>query len=168
MHRLGRQGGFSMVEVMVATVVVGVSLAAGVPAFTRFTQTARLNGAAEQMAGHFRLARQKAVSEGTPYIFMWWQSTYYYVIKDNDRNGFYTSGEPYTGPHWLPTGVSTLGATGFTSPYMSISPNGSCNQSGSFTLRNARGNTLRLTLLGPTGQVEIIREDGYDAQMQVS
>ena len=57
-----RQRGFSLVEVMVATVVVGLTLAAGIPAFARFTQTARLEGAARQMVGHFRLARQKAVA----------------------------------------------------------------------------------------------------------
>ena len=159
MHRVGRQGGFSLVELMVATVVMGLSLAAAVPAFTRFTQTARLNGAAEQMAGHFRLARQKAVAEGTPYIFLWWESTWYYVIKDNDGNGFYNSGEPYTGPYWLPRGITTANVQGLTSAWMSINPNGSCTQSGSFTLRNARGNTLTLTLLGPTGQVSIARED---------
>lgn len=167
MHRVGRQSGFSMVEVMVVVTVTGLTLAAGVPAFTRFTQTARLNGAAEQIAGEFRLARQKAVSEGTPYIFLWWYSNWYYVIKDTDGNGYYTSGEPYTGPTWFPSGISALSAEGFTSPWMSINPNGSCTQSGSFVIRNARGNRLRLTLLGPTGQVSIAREDGYEAQISL-
>jgi len=160
-HR-SRQRGFSLVEVMVVTVVVGLTLAAGVPAFARFSQTARLDGAARQMVGHFRLARQKAVAEGTPYIFLWWYSNWYYLIKDNDRNGFYTSGEPFT-LYWFPQGIWTSGGDGFDSPWMVIRPNGSCSESGTFTLQNARGNTLNLTLIGPTGQVLVTREDGHEA-----
>lgn len=159
MPRLTRQGGFSMVEVMVVTLVAGITLAAGVPAFSRVTETARLRGTADQMAGHFRLARQKAVAEETPYIFLWWYSSWYYLIKDSDRNGYYTSGEPYTGPYWFSRGISATEATGFTSAYMTINPNGSCTQSGSLVLRNARGKSLVLTLLGPTGQVLITSEE---------
>ena len=157
MHKGSRQHGFTLVEVMIVTVVMGMTLAAGIPAFSRFTQTARLDGAARQMAGSFRLARQKAVAEGTPYIFLWWSSTWYYLIKDNDRNGYYSGGDTYVGPYWLPSGITPTNAQGFTSPWMTLSTNGSCNQSGSFDLVNARGTKVTMTLLGPTGQVQVSR-----------
>ena len=144
-----------MTEVMIVMLVMGLTLAAGVPAFGRFTQTARLDGAARQFAGHLRLARQQAVSEGTPYLFLWSNSTCYYLIKDSDRNGYYSYGDSYVGPYWLPTGIYPQNATGFTSSYFTLSPNGSCNQSGSVELTNDRGTFITLTLLGPTGQVQI-------------
>jgi prepilin-type N-terminal cleavage/methylation domain-containing protein len=155
MRKRARQAGFSLTEVMMVMLVMGLTLAAGVPAFGRFTQTARLDGAARQFAGHMRLARQQAVSEGTPYLFLWSNSTWYYLIKDKDRNGYYSHGDTYVGPYWLPSGIYPQNASGFTSAYFSLSPNGSCDQSGSVELTNDRGTVITLTLLGPTGQVQI-------------
>jgi prepilin-type N-terminal cleavage/methylation domain-containing protein len=161
--RIGsRQAGFTLTEVMMVMLVMGLTLAAGLPAFGRFTQTARLDGAARQFAGHMRLARQQAVSEGTPYLFLWWNSTWYYLIKDSDRNGYYSYGDSYVGPYWLPTGIYPENASGFTSPYFTLSPNGSCNQSGSFDLTNDRGTTITVTLMGPTGQVQISKASNHE------
>jgi type II secretion system protein H len=162
MRKGSRQDGFTLTEVMVVTLVMGMTLAAGLPAFGRLTQTARLDGAARQFAGHIRLARQQAVSEGTPYLFLWSESTWYYLIKDKDRNGYYSYGDTYVGPYWLPTGIYPQKVSGFTDPYLALSPNGSCNQSGSFDLTNARGMTITVTLLGPTGQVQLSKASKHE------
>jgi len=155
MRKASRQSGFTLTEVMMVMLVMGLTLAAGVPAFGRFTQTARLEGAASQFASHLRLARQEAVAENQQYLFLWWNSTWYYLIKDKDKNGYYSYGDTYVGPYWLPQGIYPENASGFTNPYLALSPNGSCNQSGSFDLTNDRGTKITVTLLGPTGQVQI-------------
>ncbi|HET9233239.1 MAG TPA: GspH/FimT family pseudopilin [Candidatus Eisenbacteria bacterium] len=168
MRKGSRQSGFTMTEVMVVTMIAGLSLAAGVPAFARFTQTARLDGAARQFAAHLRLARQQAVAESTPYLFLWSNSTWYYLIKDNDQSGYYSGGDTYVGPYWLPSGIYPQNATGFTNPYLALNPNGSCNQSGSFDLVNERGMTITVTLLGPTGQVQISKATRHYEAEQAS
>ena len=162
MRKGSRQAGFTLTEVMIVTLIMGLTLAAGLPAFGKFTETAKLDGAARQFAGHLRLARQQAVSEGTPYLFLWSNSTWYYLIKDNDANGYYSAGDTYVGPYWLPSGIYPANENGFTSPYVTLSPNGSCNQSGSFDLSNDRGTTITLTLMGPTGQVQISKASHHD------
>jgi len=158
-----------MTEVMVVIMVMGLTLAAGIPAFAQYAQTARLDGAARQFAGHMRLARQQAVAEGTPYLVLWSSSTWYYLIKDNDRSGYYSGGDTYVGPYWLPTGIYPQNIEGFTNPYLALNPNGSCDQSGSFELVNDRGMTITVTLLGPTGQVQISKATHeYEAEVDAS
>jgi prepilin-type N-terminal cleavage/methylation domain-containing protein len=161
MHRANRQAGFSMAEMMVVTLVAGITLAATIPAMGRFMQTASLDSSAKQMVAHMRLTRQKAVSEGEQYLFLWYDSSWYYIIRDDDGNGYYSGGEHYDGPFWLPDGIYTANATGITTPWIQFRPNGSCSESGTFQMYNARGSSFTMTLMGPTGQV-IISKDGVD------
>lgn len=153
-----RQKGFSLVEVMVVTLVIGITLAASVPSFSRFMQSSNLQSASEQVAGHFRLARQTAVSEGVPQLVLWSNYNYYYLIRDDDRNGLYTSGEPFTGPYWMPKGIFATNPQGFQNSYIGFLPNGTASQAVSWDLINDRGETIRMTVLGPTGQILIDKD----------
>jgi type II secretion system protein H len=157
-----RQAGFTLTELMVGVVVMGITLAATAPAVGRYMRSASLDSAAKDMAGHIRLTRQKAVAEGKQYLFLWYNSNWYYIISDDDNNGYYTSGEQYDGPIWLPDGITAVNATGITSSYTRFLPNGSCSQSGTFQLFNDRGESITMTLLGPTGQV-MMAKDHADA-----
>lgn len=149
------QGGFSLVEVMVVTVVIGITLAASVPSFSRFMQSSSLDSASKQVAGHFRLARATAVAQGVPQLVLWSNYDYYYMMTDTDRNGIYTAGEDYTGPYWLPDGVIVTNPQGFNGSYISFLPNGTSSQAVSWDLINTRGDILSMTVLGPTGQIII-------------
>jgi type II secretion system protein H len=159
MRASSRHAGFTLTEVMVVTLVIGITMAASVPSFSRFMQSSNLDSASKQVAGHFRLARQSAVSEGVPQLVLWSNYTWYYLIRDNNRDGIYTSGEEYTGPYWLPKGIVVTNPQGFVGgSYISFSPNGTASQAVSFHLINDKGNTIGMTLLGPTGQVIIDKD----------
>jgi len=56
--------GFTLIEVTIVVALLGLLLAAGVPAFRKITQSYELRGEAETLAGVLRLARQKAVDTG--------------------------------------------------------------------------------------------------------
>lgn len=56
--------GFSLVELAVTILVLGLVMAFSVPAFQSLNQTNRLHGASENLAGNLRLVREKAIATG--------------------------------------------------------------------------------------------------------
>lgn len=156
-----RQAGFTLVEMMVVMLVIGITLAASVPSFSRYMRSSNLDSASKQVEGAFKLARQQAIAEGVPYLILWSNYTWYYIIRDTDRNGLYTSGEPYEGPYYLPKGTWATESAGFTSSYVSLFPNGTASAGVSFKLTNQQGNVISMLLLPPTGQMLVDKEFGH-------
>jgi type II secretion system protein H len=62
-----RAAGFSLIEVMVVLIVIGVVLAAAVPSVTERNARNRSEGAARQLSARMQIARQMAVSQRVPY-----------------------------------------------------------------------------------------------------
>jgi prepilin-type N-terminal cleavage/methylation domain-containing protein len=60
-----RQDGFTLVEMAVVLIVVGILLAITTPALRRYLSSYRVGDAARQIQSEMRLARQKAVTNGT-------------------------------------------------------------------------------------------------------
>ena len=56
--------GFSLIELMVVCVVLGIVAAFAVPSALHMSQGMQLNGAANALAGQLRLARSKAMATG--------------------------------------------------------------------------------------------------------
>ncbi len=153
-----RQAGYSMVEMMVVLLVLGISLAAGVPAFSRFLQSNSLGNAADEFAGHLRLARQTAVAQGVAQIVVWDpDAESYTLVTDTNGNDQADAGETTLGPYGLPKGITLTngGDDGFTGDQVVFRPNGGASESGTVVFANRQGNTVNLSLLAPTGQVRI-------------
>jgi Tfp pilus assembly protein FimT len=149
-----------MAEVMVVMLVVGLSLLAGIPAFSRFMQSNNLNSAAEQLAGHIKLARQQAVAEGVPHILLYnTTSETYFIVQDDNRNGNADNNEPVQGPFEFPNHIDLSNSAdgGFVGSQVVLSPDGSASQTGSVIFSNNREQVITLTVLGPTAQVHITR-----------
>jgi prepilin-type N-terminal cleavage/methylation domain-containing protein len=60
--------GFSIAEVLVATVVFGILAAVAVPQFIAFRPMNRLNGATRQIYSELMWARSKAVNDNSAYV----------------------------------------------------------------------------------------------------
>jgi len=56
--------GFSLVELAIVLVVMGLLFGFSVPSFNRISSSYQLRGAAENVAGQLRLAREKAIATG--------------------------------------------------------------------------------------------------------
>jgi prepilin-type N-terminal cleavage/methylation domain-containing protein len=164
MHRMnGRKpgvpaAGFSVIELMVSLVIMGIMIAVSIPSYRLLTGSTAIKGGAQHLAGNFRLARQMAVSQGVPYIVAWSDtSRQVRIVRDQNGDGDPDAGEATQGPFTLPRGVSLSNpiSGGFATSYVSLRVNGTASASGSLILSDARQDTIRVVLLGPTGQVRI-------------
>lgn len=154
------QAGYSLTELMTVILILGITLTASIPAFSRFMQSNNLRDAAMQFAGHFRLARSMAVASGVPYIVDWDLDTERYeVVRDDNNNGAPDIGEPATGPFPLPKHVILQNPNDedlrFSSTRVVFTRSGSASESGMLLLSNDRGHSKSLLLLAPTGQVRV-------------
>jgi len=163
-----QQAGFTMVELMITVTLIALTLAASLPGFRHLMQSNNLAEGGREFAGHIRLARQMAVAEGVPYIVTWDDAAESYsIVRDEDQDGVVDNGEPSQGPFVMPSGVqlANAGNGGFAGSQVVFNPNGTASESGSLRLNNDHGGLLRLTLLGPTGQVEITKGDPDEVQI---
>jgi prepilin-type N-terminal cleavage/methylation domain-containing protein len=62
------RSGFTLVEIMVAVVVAGVLMAAGLPSFIHFSRSLSQKQARDLLEGSLRLARQQAVTSHRPIV----------------------------------------------------------------------------------------------------
>ncbi len=58
--------GFTLIELAITILVMGIVLGFSLPAFNRISASYQLRGAAEDMAGQLRLAREKSIATGVP------------------------------------------------------------------------------------------------------
>ena len=158
MIRSQPQAGFSLIDLAIVMMIIGITLAASIPAISKLGQTNSLMNSTEMVAGHLRLARQKAVARGVPHILAWDEDTQQYVIvTDQNGNGVPDSTESREGPFTLPHGITLHNSTtqGFTANLLTFSPGGSASESGTVILSNNRGDARNLSVLAPTGHVRI-------------
>jgi len=62
---MGRENGFTLIEVLVTIVVVSILLAAGVPSFMDFIKNNRLSAQANSLVAAVQVTRNEAVKRGT-------------------------------------------------------------------------------------------------------
>jgi prepilin-type N-terminal cleavage/methylation domain-containing protein len=143
-HRSTR--GFSLVEMLITVLVLGMVIAFSVPAFQSFGNTNRLHGATENLAANMRVLREKAMATGQC------QTLHFTVNFPPPQTwDYHVHNGVVTSPGWsLPSGVT---ATAFINPVFkrdgrvytdcaSATPAG-----GIVVLRNARGERDTVNIL---------------------
>lgn len=66
--------GFSVIELMITLVIVGILAAIAVPSFNQFMKRSKLTGAAEKVFGQLQYARSESIASGKD-IFVIFEST---------------------------------------------------------------------------------------------
>jgi prepilin-type N-terminal cleavage/methylation domain-containing protein len=135
-----RQRGFSLVELAIVLVVMGLLLGFSVPSFQRLSASYQLRGASENIAGQLRLAREKAIATGVAQPVHILNSTTYHM--------HYPSPIGITTTWTLPRGIT------FTSPtvgsWYHLQSDGRSQESGVIVVGNTRGalDTVSVQLSG--------------------
>jgi len=152
MH-IGSRGGFTLTELMVVIVIMGLVAVASVPAMGRFLQSWRLSGETDALAGFLRGARSAAIMKNRDVVFKFKMSdkTYYY-FEDENGDGTRDAGEYQSATQTLEGGIS-FDDHSLSSPILVFGARGNANESGSITLINTRDNTRSITVFGGTGNV---------------
>ncbi len=135
--------GFSLVELAIVLVVLGLLLGFSIPNFQSLSSTHQLRGATENIAGQLRLAREKAIGTGIaqPVSFK------YNYLGQSDYRTTPASG---VGGSWrLPRGITYAWGAGTDSTY-TLQTDGRSDRSGLIILQNQRGNrdTVSVQLSG--------------------
>ncbi|MDM8007987.1 MAG: prepilin-type N-terminal cleavage/methylation domain-containing protein [Phycisphaerae bacterium] len=132
--------GFSLIELMIVLVVLGLIIGYSIPSFQRFSSTLQLRGASENIAGQLRLAREKAIATGVvqPVSFR------YGYLGESDYRTTPASG---VGGSWrLPRGVTYAWGSGAESTYV-FQKDGRCDRSGLIVLQNKYGHRDTVSVL---------------------
>jgi prepilin-type N-terminal cleavage/methylation domain-containing protein len=141
--------GFTLAELMMAAVAIGVIVAAAAPVWSTTNGIYKLRGEARRFYSELQKARMKSTMENRRYVVESKTSTFV-VCQDADGNGACASTESPVTFDLAPNGISF--STSATA--VSFFANGSATPATAFTLQNGRGATATISV-GPAGRVRI-------------
>jgi general secretion pathway protein H len=160
-----RSRGFSLIELIVVLVVIGLSASLVVPSLSRFSKTVELKGAARKISAILRYCRSEAVNKGQTYQIIFdsdlrevrVQKTESSEEKEDDMR---KEGKAVRQMYHLPGGINVkevdIASPQHSSDYPTIEfyPNGGSN-GGSFLLNSAERRGYRIKVHFLTGMVKI-------------
>lgn len=150
--------GFTLTELMVVLVILGIVTAIGLPGLNKFFRSLDLNGEVQGVATTLRVTRQRAITENNDYCAYWDQAQRTFVWFDDDNNdgakqGTEKSGATAPYPSWVT--VTEVSTNPFAADTVVFYPNGSTNTSGSLQFTNPDGYSRSLSVVRPTGMVTV-------------
>jgi len=150
----GRKG-FSLPELMVVILVMGILFAASIPAMGKFMQSWRLNGETNELATCLRLARTAAVTKNMNVVFVFDANDgKYYYIEDANGNGMRDGGEYESGIQEFSPGIVFDSYT-IPQQWITFGPKGNTVDGGSFVIKNNRNGTKRVRVFSGTGNITV-------------
>ena len=90
---IARAEGFTVVEVAVVLVILGISAAMAMPSVLDVMSRVQLKGAARQVMSDLMWAKMQSVSEQNPFRIIPLSEHEYEILDDDDNNGKVDSGE---------------------------------------------------------------------------
>ena len=137
----GEQG-FSLIELMVVLVIIGLLFAVTLPAFRGFTQGNNVHNASRSVASQLSLARERAISTGNTQTIRF--------MKNFQSSDYHMWNGTVANPSWrLPSSIDYLWSTGTQNSFR-MSSDGRCLDTGYIILQSDRGDrdTVSIRLSG--------------------
>ena len=149
----GNKSGFTLMELILVLVVMGILAAIAIPTFMGLLPAMRLNGAARQVMGDLMNARMEAVKQNNEFrvFFGSPSANQYQVLDDDDNNGTASTGEEITTKNIQDNyNDVTFSSTGNPIFY----PKGTATSLATITLQNTAGGCKKVKI-AITGRVKI-------------
>ena len=147
--------GITLVEIMLVLSILAVFATLSIPPFTRFVQTSRLSGQANQMLGQLRAARRAAIMKNIHTVFTLDTANHrYFYFEDENGDGNWNSTEYRSAVIDLPPGI-ILQAHTFSQPAIFFEPKGNATESGTIVMQNIRNHQRTISVFGGTGNASV-------------
>ena len=160
-HRFGNRrfaNGFTMLEMMIIVVIIGIAAALAAPTFFSATPRLRARTEARNLLNMVRLARSKAISDGAQYgVYLDTANRQYLLFKDISSPtlmSYDVSDSLVAGPaDYSPDLAANSSFSGDVVVFMST---GRASQSGNFTVDLTGGGALyTVSILASTGRSKL-------------
>jgi general secretion pathway protein H len=160
-----RSRGFSLIELIVVLVVIGLSASLVVPSLSRFSKTVELKGAARKISAILRYCRSEAVNKGQTYQIIFDSDLREVRVQKTESSEekeqeLKREGKSVRQMYHLPTGIHVkevnIASPQYASDYPTFEfyPNGGSN-GGSFLLSSEERGGYRIKVHFLTGMVAI-------------
>jgi Tfp pilus assembly protein FimT len=151
--------GFTIIELMIIIVIIGIAAAMAVPSFFRTMPKLEARATARNILNYVRLARSKAVSERSQFgVYIDVNTSTYLLFKDtiNPPQETFNEGDSVVaGPLTIDPDIN-LSASTFTNNCVVFLPTGGASESGSYTITT--GDSLysyTVSVLSSTGRSKL-------------
>jgi prepilin-type N-terminal cleavage/methylation domain-containing protein len=152
-------GGFTMIEMAIVAVLIGVLATMAVPMFTRTVPRLKCHADARNVLNAVRAARSRAISENAQYgVYFDTNARTYVIFKDkvNQTQYRYNVGDSVVaGPVVLDPNVQYSGTT-FANNSIIMFPTGAASQTGTIGINTNSGDSpFTISVLAATGKTKI-------------
>lgn len=137
--------GFSLVEILIAIVVLAIVLAIATPNFNKYIHNTNLRSAGSDLAGDIFNTKQAAAAQAVHYEIIFDKGANNYSIKKGGLNDAdaYNQTTATKSPGSI-AGYITIDSTTYNSDQIVFQPRGTTS-AGSVTLKNDKGSTMKIT-----------------------
>jgi prepilin-type N-terminal cleavage/methylation domain-containing protein len=146
--------GFTAVEMLVVISIVGLALGASWGSVRDLMEQNRVNGAANQLATHLRLARERSVAEGNNIIVTFRTAQNNYQIWDDEGSDALLGPDDSRRTHQMPVRVALRNPSFFGANRVIFRADGTTDATGSVEVLSG-ASARRIDVLASTGKVTV-------------